>query len=710
METPERKISGRWIRADVPVRENEYHEFAGAFGISGNEPGKILLQISSETEYAAYINGKPAAYGQYPDLRQYKVYDEIDITPLVKEGKNVFAAIGYFAHTETSGYTEKGLGLWFQIVCGDRVLCRSGRDTLSRLSRAYKSGEMPLVTMQLGYSYHYDFTAEDDWRTGAGEGFRQSLELSDEVRLYPRPTEKLREKKNTSRVIRVGEYDDVPGARTGAEEMQRAKLRERSADFLLPAEEGIDLQGESGRIYFLADTEDERAGLLAFDVEVPEACALWAGYGEHLADGRVRTEIGERNFQLTFRLKAGRNRFIGPFRRLGGRYLCAFLQSPAAKVYVFGILSADYPVREKPTPALSGKLQQEIYAAGVKTLKVCMHEHYEDTPWREQALYAMDSYNQMLCGYCAFEGFGFARASLKLMSENLRPDGFFTLTTPRTRRTDDLTIPCFSLVQICAMEEYVRRSGDVGFFAEYEENYRAVTENFLSRREKNGLLKAVKGKYYWNFYEWSEGLEGNFFEEPEDRYELPLNAFFVVALRAFAVLEENAGKDGKEYRKAAEDSSRALEAFFDEERGCYADFMDKGGNLRGYSELSNALAALVSAQEEHRKKALESLAERGTLTHDAQLQSVQISRADRRGKSGIPPVCGGGHIPHLGGYAGAGRKDLFRRRKGGGGVRRGGEPQPRLERGACVYLSSAVRPGRYSRNLRGEGRRSGKGR
>lgn len=201
------------------------------------------------------------------------------------------------------------------------------------------------------------------------------------------------------------------------------------------------------------------------------------------------------------------------------------------------------------------------------------------------------------------------------MSENLRPDDFFTLTTPRTRRTDDLTIPCFSLVQICAMEEYVRRSGDVGFFAEYEENYRAVTENFLSRREKNGLLKAVKGKYYWNFYEWSEGLEGNFFEEPEDRYELPLNAFFVVALRAFAVLEENAGKDGKEYRKAAEDSSRALEAFFDEERGCYADFMDKGGNLRGYSELSNALAALVSAQEEHRKKALESLAERGTLTH-----------------------------------------------------------------------------------------------
>ena len=32
-----------------------------------------------------------------------------------------------------------------------------------------------------------------------------------------------------------------------------------------------------------------------------------------------------------------------------------------------------------------------------------MMEHYVDTPWREQCLYAFDARNQMLCGYYAFE-------------------------------------------------------------------------------------------------------------------------------------------------------------------------------------------------------------------------------------------------------------------------------------------------------------------
>lgn len=37
-----------------------------------------------------------------------------------------------------------------------------------------------------------------------------------------------------------------------------------------------------------------------------------------------------------------------------------------------------------------------------------MHEHYEDYPWREQALYAFDSRNQALYGYYAFGNYDFA--------------------------------------------------------------------------------------------------------------------------------------------------------------------------------------------------------------------------------------------------------------------------------------------------------------
>lgn len=53
-------------------------------------------------------------------------------------------------------------------------------------------------------------------------------------------------------------------------------------------------------------------------------------------------------------------------------------------------------------------LSQKIYDTAVRTLKLCIHEPYEDIPWREQSLYCFDSRNQMLCGYYAFQEFKFA--------------------------------------------------------------------------------------------------------------------------------------------------------------------------------------------------------------------------------------------------------------------------------------------------------------
>lgn len=256
---------------------------------------------------------------------------------------------------------------------------------------------------------------------------------------------------------------------------------------------------------------------------------------------------------------------------------------------------------------------QKIYDVSVNTLKLCMHEHYEDTPWREQALYAMDGRTQMLCGYFAFGETSFARASLELLSENLREDGFFTLTAPRSTARDCLTIPCFSLVQFCALEEYVRFSGDVSLFERYEENYQTVLNNLLSRIETEGLLKAVKGEYYWNFYEWTEGLDGNFLTLPEDRYEAPLNAFMILALKSYRYLSGRIGRNTDEYERALYTLTDNLEKFYDAEKGCYASFMENDGTLSHYSELTNSLVLLAS-NSPHRERIAELLSKPSFLS------------------------------------------------------------------------------------------------
>ena len=80
---------------------------------------------------------------------------------------------------------------------------------------------------------------------------------------------------------------------------------------------GYDASG----IWLIADLGKEMAGFVEFEIDAPAAARIDYGHGEHLADGRVRTEIYGRNFADTCICREGRNVFQLPFRRIGGRYL-----------------------------------------------------------------------------------------------------------------------------------------------------------------------------------------------------------------------------------------------------------------------------------------------------------------------------------------------------------------------------------------------------
>ena len=82
-----------------------------------------------------------------------------------------------------------------------------------------------------------------------------------------------------------------------------------------------------------------------------------------------------------------------------------------------GIYGAKYPVEH--VPYAGNGIPREIYDTAVYTLECCMHEHYEDCPWREQAQYTMDSRTQMLCGYYAFGETEMAAGALRTMAHRL---------------------------------------------------------------------------------------------------------------------------------------------------------------------------------------------------------------------------------------------------------------------------------------------------
>ena len=537
--------NAKWIWTDEAPSADEYAEFYSSFRY---EEGKALLSISADSNYAVYINGALAAFGQYADFPYDKVYDTVDISAFCQAGENHFAAVvWYYGIDTTSVYYPGNAALLFDLTVGGRTVCASSEKTFSRKSRAYAQHRKKILTGQLGLSFLYDAAREDGWKTGDLRGFSPSVPVDQNLPLRNRPCEKLVLEKPVYGVL----YKTVT---------------------------------ENDLVF---DLGVNTVGFLCIEAESEREQTLLVSYGEHLADGVVRRKIGSRDFSVEVGVRQGQTEYMNPFRRLGCKFLEVKSEAPLKNIRV-SIVPTMYPVEERPRPTLTAA-QNEIYGICVRTLRLCMHEHYEDCPWREQALYAMDSRNQMLCGYYAFGETRFPRANLELMSKDDREDGLLSICYPIKM---DLVIPSFSLHYFTACAEYLCYSGDEAFLREIYPKLESVLSVFLSKMKSQGDL-ILPFERAWNFYEWRKGLDGDRaidLSEPD----LILNALLSLALQRMAEISGRLHIENS-YGKIAEKLNASIaDRFCDTEKGL---FRDRVGAV-SYSILGNALAILCGACED----------------------------------------------------------------------------------------------------------------
>ncbi len=265
-------------------------------------------------------------------------------------------------------------------------------------------------------------------------------------------------------------------------------------------------------------------------------------------------------------------------------------EQPVTAVY-FGVRPVQYPVDTVPF-ALSNPLDQKIYDTCVSTLKCCLMDHYVDTPWREQGLYAFDARNQMLCGYYAFadKNAAYARANLKLIAQDRREDGLLAITYPCGV---DLTIPSFSLYWVKAVREYMTHTGDFSLGGEVYPKLRQVMEVFLSQW-RDGLVFRFSGKNHWNFYDWSPYMEGNLHGEERLKPDLMLNCLFLIALQELSEIEKMIGQAADSYQEIMEKTRFAIrDAFLNQKSGFFS--MTTGEER--YTALGNAMAVLAGVTD-----------------------------------------------------------------------------------------------------------------
>ncbi len=526
----------KWIYADCEKSADQYTEYVD---ILGGVYEKAIINLSCDSDYTLYINGEYAASGQYGDFEHYKIYDTVDITPFLNSGDNIVKILVYYCGVDTQRYRKAEGGLIYEIIADEKVACVSNEITLSRVNSAYKSGNMRYVSRQLGFTFCYDATLESE------VGYLPSVPVNKSVSFFPRPIKKQ-------------------------EVLERVEIKEIKKE----------------PFGYLVDLGCETVGFATLDIVSKGENPLTVAYGESLDNGRVRAKIHDRSFFFEYKAKNGRNIFTDYMLRICGRYMEIITDGEIEINYV-GILPQIYSV-ETQESTINTHLDRHIYEICVNTLRLCMMEHYVDTPWREQCLYAFDSRNQMLCGYYAFkDGNGdYARSNLILLSEDRRNDGLLSICAPCGTT---LAIPSFSLYYVIGMVEYAAYTGDNSLIKKYRYKLEGVLDEFLSNSEK-GLVKKFEGTEMWNFYDWSEHLEGALYGNEKPVSDLILNCLCVLALDSYMSICEMADIPFK-YGEIAKEMRALIREEFLHSNGLFT--LHSG--MEQYTALGNSLAVLCGA-------------------------------------------------------------------------------------------------------------------
>lgn len=606
----------KWIWSEPISEVNEYIDIVRDFELRELSPSAII-QISADSEYLLYINGALVSLGQFSDHPDHKIFDEIEIGEHLRLGKNRVAVRGYYQGESGLRYKAGERGIAFALSSGS-TLVLSDSSAVARISPDYKSGRIHLTNWFMGFGFEYHAEGSDSFASPEyplGEEWLPCIEKPLPSLISPRPIKKLKLlPKANVKIIAQGSFirrssDPLPSVL-----MQTDYLSSRRFDRFFEGSKAMPVslsepEREADGIYFIVDLGEERCGYLHFELTAQKGTRIDISHGEHLEDLRVRARVNDNNFADTYFCREGKQSFTHYTRRIACRYIEVHISSRGPiSVNYFGLLPLEYPFGGETELYISDGIHEKIFETCKRTLKLCMHEHYEDGPWREQALYGSDARNASACAYYTLGGSAeFTRASLRLLAESVLCDTYVNLCAPAVRLK---TIPSFTMLWFLAVREYTDFSGDLSFAKEHLPLMKRMIGN-ITANERDGILKPVPidGVEPWNFYEWSEDQAAlaEAIKKNGDRIEDGLyHAFAYIAVCSAASVAQKLGESelSGEYLKRAEAMREAFNRkFWDGDRGVFCSHLLDGKPMR-YDELTQAIALFSGIAYKEREESL----------------------------------------------------------------------------------------------------------
>jgi hypothetical protein len=485
--------AARWLWSPSAHGANHYVEFVRELDSAGAE--EAWLQLSAETSYRLWINGRAVHAGPPREVPPYFYFDTIDLRPWLQAGRNELRIVAHHQGEDSQSY-QAGTpalllaGRW-QAPGGEACDLGAPAGWRCRRLTRYRADTHRLFSC-VGFSEWVDFAApESPW------------------------TEPV--------VVATHPWAERPRALARDLPLLRETVRRAP---------GAPVRGADG--VWLYDLGEEVSGYVEWELRSSRRLSLVLSYAEALdAEGRVDATKGGMNYRDRLELPAGATVTWRSHEKRAFRYLA--LEGADAggwEAEAPRVIETCWPYEPRWRAVGGSPLARRIREVSARTIELNTEDLLTDCPWRERAQY-LDCQFYMGAMARLFGTLEPIRRFLHQFPRGADATGLLRMCYPSPAGTT--VIPDFSLSYAVLLLRYLKLGGDLETVrANLPLAVRGV-EAFREREDADGLLVDVPG---WIFLD-------NTFELPKQPRSAGLNAVYHGGHRALAELLRACGELGR---------------------------------------------------------------------------------------------------------------------------------------------------------------------
>ncbi len=482
-------------------------------------PADTTIRITANAYYVLYVNGAWVSRGPARSTHGRRAFDELDVRPYLKTGRNVFAVLVYRVGVATFIDTNEGeSGLWI-----DGELVRTDPHWKVAPAEAYLPTATRL-TVQLGFQEHYDANLADHWTAPDYDDTRwdKPVVFTPSVFLEPRGIPLLTNAlRSPERLIACSVTPSAPGWEASD---NPTALYAQEAHVWMPAESDDRPQEVSARLLdfgnevygtLLVRAADGDCGTL--DLLICES--LTGVTPDILAPSPARPAIHFAH-RLVLSGKEFEHEFTMP---LGFRYLVVIVRGGTFPRAEFLVREQLYPLAVTGRFLSSDPVLNAIWQSCEWTQRRCMSDAYMDCPWREQAQWWGDARVQGQNTFRLSTDTRLFERGLRQIGQTKVPGGLPNAFAPALEH--NCVIPDFALTWVMTHFDLYRQTGSLNMFHENRARIDEVLEYFNARTAADGLQH--RDPRFWLFLDWCEELF-------RDGATTVFNLFYLMTLREMA--------------------------------------------------------------------------------------------------------------------------------------------------------------------------------